>query len=257
MSGSVKAASVPEKRSSPAANAAAQPCQEQVAEAPRQHPHRQEEPRPAGHPARPVGREAAARDDAVQVWMVLQGLPPGVQHRDRADLGAEMAGVGGDGAQRLGGGPEQDGVDHALVLERDLGRRRRQGEDDMEVRHRQQFGLTRFEPFGARQALALRAMPVAAGVVGAADQAAIAALLDMAAERRRAAGLDRRHDTTLDPAEMRRHGRGGTPRRGGGRYPPPPARDASAVAQAGGVTSSRSRSSGLGVPRMVLVATCA
>jgi hypothetical protein len=48
--------------------------------------------------------------------VVLQGLPPGVQHGDRADLGAEMARVGGHVAQRGGGGAEQDGVDDARLL---------------------------------------------------------------------------------------------------------------------------------------------
>ena len=138
--------------------------------------------------------------------MVLQRLSPGVQHGDRADLGAEVARVGGDAAQRLGRGAEQDGVDHRLVVERDLGDRRRQGEDDVEVGHRQQLGLARLQPLGARQALALRAVPVAAGVVGAADQAAVGAVLDMPAERRRPAGLDRRHDAALGAAEMGRVG---------------------------------------------------
>jgi hypothetical protein len=41
-----------------------------------------------------------------------------------------------------------------------------------------------------------------AGVVGAANQPAVAALLDVPAERRRSADLDRGHDTSLDPAEM-------------------------------------------------------
>ena len=58
--------------------------------------------------------------------MMLQGLAPGVEHGDDADLGAEVLGIGGDGAQRLGGGPEQDGVDDGLVLEGDRGDRRRQ-----------------------------------------------------------------------------------------------------------------------------------
>ena len=31
----------------------------------------------------------------------MQSLSPGMQHRDRADLGAKVAGVGGDAAQRL------------------------------------------------------------------------------------------------------------------------------------------------------------
>ena len=79
-----------------------------------------------GDPACLVGRDAAAGDDAVQVRVVVQRLAPGVQHGERADLGAEVAGIGGDVAQRLGRGAEQDGVDHRLVVERDLGDRRRQ-----------------------------------------------------------------------------------------------------------------------------------
>jgi hypothetical protein len=45
-------------------------------------------------------------------------------------------------------------------------------------------------------------MPVAAGVVGDADKAAIGAALDVAAESSCPARFDRRHDTTLDPAEV-------------------------------------------------------
>ena len=188
--------------------------------------------------------------------MMLQCLSPGVQHRSRADLCTEVTWLGGDVTHSIGRSTEQDGVDRALVLERDLGCRRRQGEDDMVVGYRQQLGLTRLKPLGACQALALRAMPVAAGVVGAANQTAVAALLDVPSERRRSAELDRCHDTSLDPAEMStmaaaerfavaaediRHS-------SVGRIVP---------SQAGGVTSRRSRSSGLGVPRMVLVATWA
>ena len=56
------------------------------------------------------------------------------------------------------------------------------------MRHRQQLGLTRLElALGARQTLALRTMSVAAGVVGAANQPAVAALLDVPSERRRSA----------------------------------------------------------------------
>jgi hypothetical protein len=58
------------------------------------------------------------------------------------------------------------------------------------------------EPFGARQPLAFGAMAVAAGVVGDACAAAIVALLDVAAERRRPARRDGAHDASLDAAEM-------------------------------------------------------
>ena len=73
--------------------------------------------------------------------------------------------IGGDRAQCFGRGPEQDGVDRGLVLEGDFGGRRRQGEDDVEIRHRQQFGLPFGQPGGARRSLAFRAMPVATRIV--------------------------------------------------------------------------------------------
>ncbi len=56
--------------------------------------------------------------------VVLQRLAPSMQHRDRADFGAEVARIGGDVAQRVGRSAEQDRIDDALVLERDLRHRR-------------------------------------------------------------------------------------------------------------------------------------
>ena len=57
-------------------------------------------PRPgivaAGNPGGSVGCQATARDDAVEMGMVHQGLAPGVQHGDEADISAEMLRVGGD-----------------------------------------------------------------------------------------------------------------------------------------------------------------
>jgi hypothetical protein len=62
---------------------------------------------------------------------------PGVEHGGEADAGAEVLGVGGNGDERLGRGLEQNVVDHGLVLVGDVADRRRQGEYDVEVRHRQ------------------------------------------------------------------------------------------------------------------------
>ena len=92
--------------------------------------------------------------------MILQGLAPGVQHGDEADPGAQVAGIGGDGLERRGGGPEQDVADHALVLEGDGGDRFGEGEDDVEIGHRQQVGLARLEPFGPRQGLTIGFAPL-------------------------------------------------------------------------------------------------
>ena len=102
-----------------------QVAQEQAAEHPRQHPDRQEESRSAGDPAFTVGRDPAAGNQKMNVRMVQQVLSPGVQHAEEADLCAQMLRIGGDGAQRLRRRPEQDIVDHGLVLERDVGDRRR------------------------------------------------------------------------------------------------------------------------------------
>ena len=129
-----------------------------------------------------------------------QRLPPGVQHGDEADLGAEA--FGGERRERLGGGAHQQAVDRLLVLESDLGRRRRQGEDDVEVGNRQQLGLASGEPFRSRRPLTLRAMAVSARVVGDAGEPAVVAALDMTAERRRAAGRDRSDHAPLDAPEM-------------------------------------------------------
>ena len=92
--------------------------EEAAAEQPREHPHRQEEARLAGDPALAVGGEATARNDAVHMRMVRQRRAPGVQDQGHADLRAEMLGVGGDGAQGLGGDREQQVVDHAPCCSR-------------------------------------------------------------------------------------------------------------------------------------------
>jgi hypothetical protein len=95
--------------------------------------------------------------------------------------------------QRLRRRPEQDIVDHGLVLERDGGDQVRHGEHHVEVGHVEQFCLTVFEPLRPRQTLALGAVAIAARAVADALMAAIAASLDVTAESGSAATLDRSH----------------------------------------------------------------
>src|SRR4051795_6440307 len=157
----------------------------------------QEEARAAGDEAS-VRPDAAPRHDAVDVRVVGERLPPRVQDRDHPGLGAQMLRIGADGADGLGRGLEQDVVDHGLVLQGDRRHRRRQGEDDMKIGDGQEFGPAIGQPLQPRETLALRAVPVAAGVIGDADLATSIALLDMTAERCRAARLDGGHDPPLD-----------------------------------------------------------
>ena len=158
--------------------------QEAPPEQARQHPHRQEEPRPARHPGLAVGREPAARHDGVHMRVVRQRRAPGVQHQRGADARAQVLGVCSDGQQYLGSQVEQQAVHHGLVLVRDVGDGRGQREDDVVVLHRQQIGLPGFQPTLGRMTLALRAVAVAAGVVGHLIGTAATAAQDMATQRR-------------------------------------------------------------------------
>jgi len=134
--------------------------------------------------------------------VILQVLAPGVQHRNEANLCAEMPGIGGKPAQRLGDSAKQDGIDRLLVLEGDRRNLLRHGEHDVEVADRQKVCLPRVKPVAARLTLAFWAMPVAAGIVGDAERVTILALLDMPAEARCPAHLDGAHDPTFDTPEM-------------------------------------------------------
>ena len=119
-----------------------------------------------------------------------EGFAPGVEHGDQANVCTEMLGIGRHGAQGISGGAHEEVVHHRLVLECDLSQQGGQREDDVEIGHRQQLGLAGLQPFGTRQVLALRTVPVATGVVGDALLAAVAALLKMAAQGRSPACRD-------------------------------------------------------------------
>ena len=69
------------------------------------------------NPALVIGRETAGRDHAVDVRMMLEILPPGVEHTEETDLGAEMLGIGGNLQQSRGAGVEQEVIDDLLVLQ--------------------------------------------------------------------------------------------------------------------------------------------
>ncbi len=125
-----------------------------------------------------------------------------MQHGGDADAGAEMLGIGGDGEHGLGAGLEQQVIDHSLVLIGDIGDRRRQGEDQVEVGHGQQLGFALGEPVPGRRTLALGAMAVAAGVVGDPRMGTVLAGQHVTTERRRAAALDGGHDLELAEAQV-------------------------------------------------------
>ncbi len=137
-----------------------QAVEEQAAEGLRQGADGEQEVGFAGDPGLSVEGDTAAGDETVNVGMMGQRLSPGVEQGDEADPSAGA--FDGKRHERLGGGAHQEAVDRLVVLESDLGRRRRQGEDDVEGGNRQQLGLTSSEPRRSRRRLALRAMAVSA-----------------------------------------------------------------------------------------------
>ena len=125
----------------------------------------------------------------MDVGVVGQRRAPGVEYGGEADARAQMLRVGGDRGQRLRGAPEQEVVDGGLVLERDRADRGRQGEDDVIAGNRQKLRLAFGQPLSRRRGLALRAVPIPAGIVGDAFVRAVLAALDVSAERGSPAGL--------------------------------------------------------------------
>ena len=113
-----------------------------------------------------------------------------------------MLGVSADDHQRLRRRLEQGVVDGSLVGERDVGERSRQGEHDVVVGHGKKIPLAGFEPVMGGRGLALRAMPVAAGVVGDLVRAAALAAQHVSAQRRTAALFDGRHHLELTQAQV-------------------------------------------------------
>src|SRR6516162_7478271 len=118
----------------------------------------------------------------MNVRMRLQGLSPGMQDAEEADLRSEMFGIGGYFQQGGRGGLEQEREENFFVLPHQGDQGVRHAEDEMKIVHRQQLLLTFREPLFAGMGLAFRTMPVPAGVVGDAGAiSAVGTVIEMAA----------------------------------------------------------------------------
>ena len=69
--------------------------EEKAAEKTRQNANRQKETFSRWNPSLMIGRQAAACNHAMQMRVKKQVLPPGVQHGEKADIRAEVLGIGG------------------------------------------------------------------------------------------------------------------------------------------------------------------
>ena len=90
-----------------------------------------------------IGGEAAGRDHAMDMGMMLQFLIPTMEHAEEADFGAQVAGITRHFQQCFGTGLEQQTVDQLLVLQSQRGEPTWKGEDHMDVGGRQKFAAAR------------------------------------------------------------------------------------------------------------------
>ena len=120
-----------------------------------------------------------------------------MKHGGHADLSAKMVRVASDRQQSLGGGLKEDSVDEGLVAQGERIEIVGQREDDVEVRRRQQALEPLREPLRSSGALALGAMPVAAGVIRDALVAAAVACVHVPAQCGGAARGDVSQDALL------------------------------------------------------------
>jgi len=110
-----------------------------------QCPHRDQE-LPARLPPDAVLVEPSGRHQHVYVRVVLQGAGPGVQHGQDAEFASHEPGVEPDPAQGVDGRAHEYGVEFLLVAAHRVAQLMGQGEDQMEVAHRQKLGLPLLQP---------------------------------------------------------------------------------------------------------------
>ncbi len=133
----------------------------------------------------------------MQMRMEKQVLSPTVKYGEKADLGAQMLGIGRDGGQGLGRGSKENAVDEIFVLVSDGSKLFGNREDDMKIVRRENFGRSFFDPLRTCERLAFWAMTVAAAVVTGPLVIAAVAALEMTTKGCGSTHLNRGHDAPL------------------------------------------------------------
>jgi len=131
-----------------------------------EHPDGKEEGIARLDPAGTVEGESAGGHHTMDMGVMFELLIPSVEHAKEADLGTEMFGIASDFEKGFGTGLQQEMVEDLLVLQSQRRQFMRQGEDKMDVTRGEKFLTTRLQPTLAGVGLTLRAVPIAATVVG-------------------------------------------------------------------------------------------
>jgi hypothetical protein len=129
--------------------------------------------------------------------MVVQRLPPGMQHREKPDVRTQMVRIAGHGQEGLGHRLKEEGIQHPRVLEREWAEEMREGKHHMDVGDVEQLRFAGGEPGGLCPAWTLGAMPMATGVIGDLQMPTLVTLRGVPSEGRGPADRDRPESTVL------------------------------------------------------------
>ena len=155
-----------------------------------EHVHRDKEV-PFGFPDLPVLCKSPAGDYAVQMHVVVHFLVPCVQHLNDARGGAEMARAGGQLEKGLCAASVEKTVQQLLVVQHKGVQLMRECEDHVEIGRVDDFGTSGIHPELFPDGLAVRAVPVAAGIIVVLRVTAVRAGADICAKASGLACKDR------------------------------------------------------------------
>src|SRR5258708_38080842 len=110
-------------------------------------------------------REAAGRNDTMNMRMNFEFLTPGMQHAEEANFRTETFRIACHFEKSFRTGTEQEIVEDFLVLQNQRSQAAGECEDHVQVARRKQFSLTRSYPAFSCIVLRLRAVAIAAAVL--------------------------------------------------------------------------------------------
>jgi len=122
--------------------------------------------------------------------VVQQVLTPGVKHGKKAKTRPPMSPIGSEGEQGLGHSAKQESIEPALILQTQVSERLGNGEHHVAVGYGQQLLGLLGQPAVASCRLALRTVPIAAGVESDQPMSTGIALLQPTAQGGGAAGTE-------------------------------------------------------------------
>ena len=128
------------------------------------------------------GRETTSRNDAVEMGVEREILPPSVENSGEAKLCAEIFFVGGEFLQGFGSSFEEQVIHESLILIENGTQLLGHSENDMEIADVKEILLLFLNPLFFSESLTLGTVTVTAGIVGNLGKAATAADVNVSAE---------------------------------------------------------------------------